>query len=152
MDLMTILKTKINGEIVNPKIDSLTANGKNYGSLMLKVDVKVGYLNKEEAIEEVFNTKVTFKTEIAWYTDIIPLYHNFLEENGIENILECFPKVYGSIVDADGILLLENLAAKGYANKNRLEGFNLKISREILARLAKFNASGLAMKIKTSRF
>jgi hypothetical protein len=118
-------------KIVNYKINRLTAPGENYGSLMLSVDitVKTATGNEEihavakmvppsEFIQEIFNTPVTFRNEIAFYKEILPILQDFQRQHGVKEVIDFVPKYYGSRrnlkgdegkVDQDAVLLLENL-------------------------------------------
>jgi uncharacterized ubiquitin-like protein YukD len=128
-------------KIVDYKIKLLTAPGENSGSLMLKVDftVKTPTGNEEihaaaktvppnELIQEVFNTAVTFRNEIAFYKKIVPLLQDFQKQHGVKEVIDFVPKYYGSRlnlkgdegkVDQDAVLLLENLKLANYDTRIR---------------------------------
>lgn len=109
---------------------------KGFGSLMLKVKVKVKDENdKEELLHLVakkiptaeqsrkyFDIQNTFKKEAAFYEIVVPILDKFQEEEGIEDLLDNFAKFYGArfslesnseIVDEDGVMLMEDLCIKG---------------------------------------
>ncbi|CAG9856397.1 unnamed protein product [Phyllotreta striolata] len=151
--------------IIGVETTRLTAPGENYGSLMLRLDVRLAggelrlvakKLPTEELFQESFNVQVTFKNEIAMYQTVVPLLQKFQRENGVVDVIDCFPKFYGARINLDGsevvdehaVLLLENLVANGYKNINRLDGFDLASTELILKDLAEFHAVPLALKLK----
>ncbi|XP_071050745.1 uncharacterized protein [Onthophagus taurus] len=150
---------------------SLLGSGENYGSTLLAVDVKViNEDGKEEVVKCVgkttpptemlwsfFNTKETFKKEIALYDTITPILNNFGQKKGIENIFSFIPKCFGARlsinpnsteVDRDGVLLLENLKVSGYDIDDRFNGFSKECAELILKDLAVFHATPLAYKLE----
>lgn len=138
-DLVKLITPYIdkNKKIFDYKISRLTAPGENYGSLMLRVDVVLVDQNggneenfsivaklipELEIFQKMFNIQVTCKNEIAFYDTIIPTLQNFQREQGVEKVADFFPKLYGArinlkkdsdVVDADAVLILENLIDNG---------------------------------------
>ncbi|KAJ3658377.1 hypothetical protein Zmor_010117 [Zophobas morio] len=159
-----------NKTIIDHQVKRLTAAGENYGSLMLSVDITVqnAYGTEEihtvakmippnEFIQKIFNTQTTFKNEIAFYNNVVPVLHEFQREQGMDELVDFFPKYYGgrinlsgdpSVVDSDAVLLLENLKIAGYKNFERTLGFDLDTSKLIVADLAHLHAVPLALKLK----
>jgi hypothetical protein len=157
-------------KIVDHKIKRLTAPGENYGSLMLSVDVtvKTPTGNEEihavaktvppnEFIQEVFNTPVTFRNEIAFYKNIVPLLQQFQRQHGVKEIIDFVPKYYGSRVnlkgdegevDQDAVLLMENLKVANYTTLDRMQGFDLNVAKLIMKNLAQLHAVPLALKLE----
>jgi hypothetical protein len=157
-------------KIVNYKINRLTAPGENYGSLMLSVDitVKTATGNEEihavakmvppsEFIQEIFNTPVTFRNEIAFYKEILPILQDFQRQHGVKEVIDFVPKYYGSRrnlkgdegkVDQDAVLLLENLKVANYTTFDRTQGFDLDAAKLIITDLAQFHAVPLALKLE----
>lgn len=75
-----------------------------------------------EVTQEMFNIQETFKSEIAWYTTVIPTMKQFAKEQGLKRNLDFFQEFYGARisldpdsdkVDLDGVILTENLKYKG---------------------------------------
>lgn len=139
-DLLTPYIDK-NKKIASYNTSRLTAPGENYGSLMLKVDLilldKQGGGNEEnfsvvaklipetEFFQEIFNIQVTCKNEIAFYDTVVPTLQNFQREQGVKEVADIFPKLFGArlnlkknsdIVDQDSVLVLENLITNGKLN------------------------------------
>ncbi|CAH1124986.1 unnamed protein product [Ceutorhynchus assimilis] len=169
--LEDLIKGTIDGELVEQQVSSLLPPGENYGSVMYKVDFKVktssGEIKEYHAVakctplnqvtQEMFNTQVTFKSEIAWYTTVIPTLKSFAKEQGLRRELDFFQQFYGARisldpesdkVDLDGVILTENLKYLGYGNVDRHVGFEATSTISILKDLATFHAIPLAIKIK----
>lgn len=174
-NLPELLKPILSGrKYVSSESQLLNAPGENYGSLMVRLDVKYEEDGDEkvmnmvaklsppnEWIRRMFATDRTFKKEVTFYLDILPLLRQFqLGENiaeGDDNLIDIFPRCLGarlnlnnsdSIVDEDAVLLLENLKTQNYATGDRMVGFNLEESVFILKNLARFHALPLAYRLK----
>lgn len=139
VDLEGLLKQYIgeNKEIIDIKKERLTSPGENYCSIMLKLDITVRNLEtgKEEeinAVAKTVNTEVNeffkqaahpqFKKEIAFYTEIVPALQQFQREQGVDEVLDLFPKVYAARknihgnddeIDDDSVIIMENLKVQG---------------------------------------
>ncbi|GJQ85195.1 hypothetical protein Trydic_g13038 [Trypoxylus dichotomus] len=154
---------------VSYKCRRLLEEGENYGSIML--EVKINLLNDKEEQEtlkcvaklvptnsviwNLFNIPRTFKKEAAIYNKIVPLLNKFIEEHEGEE-LDFFAKYLGSRislndcakeVDADAVLVLENLSERGYINCNKYMGINLETTYLLLENLAKLHATFIAFRL-----
>ncbi|KAF7273356.1 hypothetical protein GWI33_013932 [Rhynchophorus ferrugineus] len=159
------------GATVEQTVTRLTAPGENYGSLMLKIDIKIKEESSEEKylhlvgkclppnkeMQEIFDVDTTFRKEILWYTEAIPTFHSFEKSGDTENAPYCFPKLYGSrlslkpesnALDDDVLILLENLVVQGYKTGNRLEGFDLQTTKVILSTLARVHSVFTSIRLK----
>lgn len=158
-------------EIVQYETKPLTKAGENYGSLILAVTIKLkdqksekeSILNivaklmpRNEWIQRMFNTPVTFRKEAALYSTISSTLHAFEAENNL-SVWTMFPKYYGSRLsldqtaefgDKDAVLFLENLKLLGYETADRMLGFDLEASKLLVKCLARFHALPLALKLK----
>ncbi|XP_060529522.1 uncharacterized protein LOC132703962 [Cylas formicarius] len=165
-----LIKNYISGVVIEENVTRLTAPGENYGSLMLKVDLKVRNgdgvktyhlvakcVPPNKTVQESFNTKETFRNEIAWYSTIIPTLQDFQREKGISNVMDFFAKYYGGRVsldpdsedfDEDGVLLVENLVAAGFQCEDRLRGFDLPTSKAIIKSIATLHSTAIALKLQ----
>ncbi|CAG9763240.1 unnamed protein product [Ceutorhynchus assimilis] len=167
--LEDLIKGTIDGELVEQQVSSLLPPGENYGSVMYKVDFKVktssGEIKEYHAVakctplnqvtQEMFNTQVTFKSEIAWYTTVIPTLKSFAKEQGLRRELDFFQQFYGARisldpesdkVDLDGVILTENLKYLGFKNIDRHQGFDEPTTISILNDLAAFHAVPMAIR------
>lgn len=159
-----------NREFIDYTAINLNEPGENYGSLMLSLDIKVKNkkTNEEETIravaktpptdefaQKIFNTQVTFKNEIGFYSVIFPFMQKFQKEHSIEPSTY-FPDYIGSRLNLHGgdkvetsaVLILENLTEKGFTMGNRFNGFNLNTVKLILKDLANFHATMIAIKLQ----
>lgn len=127
--------------ILEKNITNLTLPGEHHCSLMLKIDVKLKNLNNgnEEVLSVVAKcvnrslnnllgpmAPLQFKKEIYFYTTIVPALQKFQHEQGVDNVLDVFPKLIGGRrnlngnsgeIDEHAVILLENLKVQG-----KLEG------------------------------
>lgn len=102
----------------------------------MKVDLVIENKNKEkeplnivaklipenEVFQQIFNIKVAFHIEAAFYQVIIPTMQEFEKEQGVNEVIDFAPKFYGSRknlsgtddnIDANAVILLENLKVSG---------------------------------------
>ena len=156
-------------KIVNHEVTNLTSPGENFGSVMLSVDIlfetgtgtkKIQAVAKtvppNEFIQEIFNTSVTFRNEIAFYKDTIPLLQNFQKQNNMETIINFAPKYYGSRlnlsggnnVDNDAALVLENLKVRNFSTLEQVKGLGYDVAKLVLTDLAYLHAVSLGFKLK----
>ncbi|KAJ8963771.1 hypothetical protein NQ314_005390 [Rhamnusium bicolor] len=121
-----------NKKILGSATSLLTAPGDNYGGILLKVDITLENEENDtqeeinavaklipgsEFMQQVLNTQVTCKKEIAFYEEIVPMLQEFQKEQGVDEIIDTFPKFYGArinlngsdTVDRNAVLMLENL-------------------------------------------
>uniref|UniRef100_V5G064 CHK kinase-like domain-containing protein n=1 Tax=Anoplophora glabripennis TaxID=217634 RepID=V5G064_ANOGL len=112
---------------------------------------------EQEFVRKIFNIQVTFKNEVAMYNVIAPTLRDFQRENGVNEVIDCFPELYGARlnlgeqngnVDENAVLILENLNFKEYQCVDRHVGFDLETAQLILKDLAAFHAIPLALKLK----
>lgn len=133
--VLELLSGYENYDLINQKINYLTAPGENYGSLMLAIELILRnkknsnekvlktvakLMAPNEFIQKVFNSQVSFKSEMSFYEIIVPTLQNFRKKCGLEE-MDIFAHSYGSrinlngsdVVDGNGILILENLKEAG---------------------------------------
>lgn len=116
-------------------ITRLTKQGEHYGSIMLKLDIEIENessrilhtvakkLPIDPMLQDAFNIQVTFRKEIAFYETVLPTLQEFQREQGVSDVIDCFPEFYGArlglserIDKADpehAVIILENLFEKG---------------------------------------
>lgn len=122
-------------KIADVQITRLTAPNENFGSTILKVDmllkdnqdksntlsVVAKLIPENEFLQKIFKVPISFKMESAFYSIIIPTLQEFQREHRVTDVIDFFPKYYGSRnnldgndkVDANAVLLLENLKVVG---------------------------------------
>ncbi|CAG9764994.1 unnamed protein product [Ceutorhynchus assimilis] len=165
--LNELIKDYIAGEVVEQRVERLVPAGENYGSVLYKVDFKVKFNGivkpfygvakctpPNKVTQEIFATQVSFKTEIGWYTTVIPTLKMFQRIHEVAAV-DFFQNFYGArisldpnsdVVDEDGVILTQNLNTLGYKNVDRHTGFDLKTSKSVLRDLATFHAIPWAIK------
>lgn len=122
--------------IIDTKISRLTAPGDNYGSILFKLDITLKnkhddsqeefyavakLIPEDQMFRDIFNVQVSCKVEIGFYDTIVPTLQQFQKEKGVQQVIDFFPKIYGSrinlngsdTVDENATLLLENLIEAG---------------------------------------
>ncbi|XP_050294684.1 uncharacterized protein LOC126734895 [Anthonomus grandis grandis] len=171
VDLSELLSEKINGKIVNHHVEPLMpVGGENFGSEMVKIDVTVEDSNGNQTVlhgvgkllpstelqREMFSVQVTFKSEIGFYSEIVPTLIKFQAEHGMAS-MEYFAELLGArtslephskTVDENAVIILENLKLKGFHNQDRLEGFDLESTKKVLQSLANLQATTLSLRKK----
>ncbi|KAJ8984940.1 hypothetical protein NQ317_012190 [Molorchus minor] len=100
-----------NQKITDYKITRLTAPGDNYGSLMLRLEVKVYDKNTKreddldlvakllppsDFLRNMFNVQVVFRNESSLYRVVVPVLEQFQRRQGVREVVDIFPKYYGS--------------------------------------------------------
>ncbi|XP_060525241.1 uncharacterized protein LOC132701389 isoform X3 [Cylas formicarius] len=112
---------------------------------------------QDEYVQKMFNSRISFRNEIRFYTTIAPLFDKYLKDKGVLEGLDFIPQDFGSRLsldpeldetDDDVVLLLENIKVLGYQTENKLVGLDLTSAKIILDVLAKFHATGLGLKIE----
>uniref|UniRef100_A0A1L8DNF4 Putative juvenile hormone-inducible protein n=1 Tax=Nyssomyia neivai TaxID=330878 RepID=A0A1L8DNF4_9DIPT len=173
-DLVGLLTPKLNGKkVMECTTRYLTSVGDNYGSTMLALDVKLcSMAGQEEYLQlvakmcptnqmllEIFQVDITFTKEMAIYMMSVPAFLALQEDQKCPESekLDVFIKCYGSrtslapcatFVDADAVLLLENIKIKGYSVGDRSKGFDMDHTELILRNIAKFHAAPIALRHK----
>ena len=165
-----LIELDAGSKIKSHTVKRLTAPGENYGSLILSVDISVQTPNGDEEvhavakmvppnkfIQEVFNTQVTFRNEIGFFRNIVPVLQNFQREHGVKKVTNFAAKYYGSrlnlnkdesIVDDDAALVVENLKSKGYDTLDRIAGLDLDAAKLVIINLAELHAVPIALKLQ----
>lgn len=149
----------------------LTAPGENFGSVMLAINVTVTRSNKTDTLHlvgklpptsayllDLFNSPVTFKKELRFYSSMAKEFIELQLESGInENDLTYLtPEYFGgrlglkdpNVFDEQSAIILENLKYNGYDTEDRIWGLDKAHTEYSLERLARLHALVIALKIK----
>lgn len=160
-----------NFEITNLEWKPLTAPGENFGSVMLAINVTVKQSNKtktmnlvaklpptSEYLLELFNSPVTFKKELEFYSTLTKEFEELQLECGIEekDLSILAPKYFGGRLglhnpnkfDEQAVIILENLKYSGFGTEDRIYGLDEKHTKFALEELAKLHALTIALKLK----
>lgn len=139
----------------NIDVQPISTEGANYTSDLFLATISAP---KKEALKlfakvakfsentEIF--KLIFGWEHSFYTELATVFEKLYKKNGVPAEDRLFiPKFYGyKCLDRQQILVLENLAAKGFGNFDRMKTFNWDYASRSVEELAKFHALGLALK------
>ncbi|XP_035792721.1 uncharacterized protein LOC118466930 isoform X2 [Anopheles albimanus] len=111
-----------------------------------------------EEFLEIFQIDTTFVKEAAVYLKIVPTLLELQREQGFGGdgqLIDVFCRCYGARVsldpsvekvDADGVMLFENLKLAGYVTGDRRQGFDREQARFVLQKLALFHAIPIALR------
>ncbi|XP_014203573.1 uncharacterized protein LOC106635896 [Copidosoma floridanum] len=158
-------------EIVYYSVQTLLSPGESYCGILTKLDVTIHknkdavdeslhlVMKKINPVDRFFEQSVVFKKEVLMYTNLIPAYQNLEKELGIKGneIINITPKYYGhqnsreenpDVVDANALLLLENLYSHGYYVCDRFSGLDFNRAKTTLSALSRYHALGIAMRQK----
>ncbi|XP_017879467.1 uncharacterized protein LOC108624578 [Ceratina calcarata] len=150
----------------------LTAPGENFGSVMLAISVTLSWpaTNKTETLNlvaklpptnayllDLFNSSVTFRKELRFYSSMAREYVNLQLESGIneEDLTILVPKFYSGRLglksnefDEQATIILENLKSNGFETEDRIYGLDKKHTEYAIQKLAKLHALTIALKMK----
>lgn len=117
----------------------------------LKLFVKVANIGKEmrEATNNMF--EMLYETERCFYQELTFAFTNIYVKYGVPQKDRLrYPIFYGyKSVKMEETMVLENLAAKGFGNFDRLKTFNWDYASKSIEVLAKFHALGLVLKYES---
>lgn len=148
----------------------LTAAGENYGSVILAITVTLSRSNKVETLNlvtkrppttayllDLFNSPVSFKKELHFYSSMAKAFINLQLENGIneKDLTNLVPKYFGGRLglkipekfDEQAAIVLENLKCVGYDIEDRIFGLDKKHTEFAIQGLAKLHAFSTALMI-----
>lgn len=163
-----------NFQIKNLEWKPLTAPGENFGSVMLAINVTVTRSNKTETMNlvaklpptseyllDLFNSPISFKKELEFYSKLTREFETLQLECGIEekDLSILAPKYFGGRLglrdpdkfDEQAVIILENLKYNGYATEERMYGLDEKHTKFALDGLAELHALTVALKLKKPR-
>ncbi|XP_003706562.1 uncharacterized protein LOC100881796 [Megachile rotundata] len=149
----------------------LTAPGENFGSVMLAINVTVTRLNRTDTLHlvgklpptsayllDLFNSPVTFKKELLFYSSMAKEFTKLQLESGIneKDVSDLAPKYFGGrlglkdpeVFDHQAVIVLENLKYNGYNTEDRIWGLDKIHTEFALDGLARLHALTIALKLK----
>lgn len=137
-----------------------SARGDNYVGEILSIRIKENekifdvILKRAPSLEKFrkcFPVRDIFLNEIYLYDTVLTSFVKFQKENGLENIFESYPKLYGKCnEEIEECLVLENLIRNGYRHWNRKVPMNSAHISLVMKEYGKFHAASFAMKKKNS--
>ncbi|RLU16715.1 hypothetical protein DMN91_010783 [Ooceraea biroi] len=149
----------------------LTDPGENFGSLILAINISAEQNNKERTLHlvvklpprseyllDLFDSPITFKKELDFYSIVAPEFLKLQNENGIprEDLSIIAPRFFGGRLglrdpqrfDDQAAIVLENLKYLNYTTKDRILGLDKEHMYFAIGHLAKLHAMTICLKLK----
>jgi thiamine kinase-like enzyme len=153
----------------------LTDPGENFGSLIFAININAEQNNKEKTLHlvvklppkteyllDLFDSPITFKKELEFYSIIAPEFLKLQTENGIsqEDLSIIMPNFLGGRLglknrqrfDDQAAIALENLKYLDYTTKDRIIGLDRIHMYFAIGHLAKLHAMTIALKLQKPEF
>nr|XP_050857584.1 uncharacterized protein LOC127067095 isoform X1 [Vespula vulgaris] len=159
-------------KIKNVTWKHLTDPGENFGSLILAVTVNtiensssktlnvVAKLPPKSAyLVDLFNSPLTFKKELNFYSDVVPALKDIYRSSNLQEEVSV-PRYFGGRLglenpdkfDLQAVIILENLKSSGYSVQDRIMGMDLEHVKHAVKELAKLHAMIIGLKINRRDF
>lgn len=114
-----------------------------------KIELIVKSASTDDKVRSMNPVRRAYLREIYVYEDILPAYHEFEREMGVEDGFSGYPKMYGSVQNENHeCLVLENLSEGGFKMWDRKIPMDSDHVALVFSEYAKFHAVSLAMSSK----
>lgn len=153
----------------------LTDPGENFGSVILAININAEQNNKKKVLHlvvklpprseyllDLFDSPITFKKELEFYSIVAPEFLKLQTENGIarEDLSVIVPRFLGGRLglrdplrfDDQAAIILENLKYLDYTTKDRILGLDRAHMYFAIVHLAKLHAIAICLKLKKPEF
>ncbi|KYN31318.1 hypothetical protein ALC56_14199 [Trachymyrmex septentrionalis] len=153
----------------------LTDPGENFGSIILAVNINAEHNDKKRTLNvvvklpprsayllELFDSPLTFKKELEFYSMVAPEFLKLQNESGIprESLSVIVPQFLGGRLglrdpqcfDEQAAIVLENLKSYNYITQDRIVGLDKVHMNFAINHLAKLHAIAIGLKFKKSEF
>lgn len=172
-DLQALLRQTFGPDfqINNVEWTPLTDPGENFGSVILAVDVSAEQNNKKRLLHvvvklppksayllDLFDSPVTFKKELDFYSAVAPEFINLQKESGIPREAQSVitPRFFGGRLglrdpqrfDDQAAIVLENLKYANYTTQDRILGLDKTHMDFAINHLARLHAITICLKLK----
>jgi len=164
-----------NFQIHNVEWKHLTDPGENFGSIMLAVNINAEQNDKKRILYvvvklppksayllDLFDSPLTFKKELEFYSMVAPEFLKLQNESGIprEALSVIVPQFLGGRLglrdpqcfDEQAAIVLENLKSHNYITQDRIVGLDKVHMDFAINHLAKLHAITIALKFKKPEF
>ncbi|XP_063533392.1 uncharacterized protein LOC134743717 [Cydia strobilella] len=135
------------------KLKPISSDGANYSSTLYEACIITPEGTQElfakvASMGDVFNdsSEKIFDSEKFVLTKIASAYEKIQDKHGITTEIFRFPKIYNHDRDDIPIVVMENLASKGYGCYDRFKSINWKYASKSVETLARFHALSFALK------
>lgn len=149
----------------------LTDPGENFGSVILAININAEQNDKKRTLNvvgklpprstyllDLFDSPLTFKKELAFYSDVAPEFLKLQKDSGIpqEELSVITPQFLAGRLglrdpqhfDEQAVIILENLKHHDYTTQDRIAGLD-KVHMDFAIRhLAKLHAMTICIKLK----
>lgn len=153
----------------------LTDPGENFGSVILAIDISAEQNDKKRTLNvvvklppksayllDLFDSPLTFKKELEFYSTIAPEFLKLQNESGIpqEALSVIVPQFLGGRLglrdpqrfDEQAAIVLENLKNHNYMTQDRIAGLDKVHMDFAISHLAKLHAITIGLKLKKPEF
>lgn len=176
-DLEGLLKQSFGPNLIVKHViwKHLTDPGENFGSLILAVTANIDENSSSRTLNivvklppksayliDLFNSPLTFKKELYFYSDIVPALNDLLSQSDFnEKELNNFTtRFFGGRLglknpekfDSQAAIILENLTFSGYSVQDRITGMDIEHVQFAVKELAKLHAMIISLKTKRRDF
>ncbi|XP_012522802.1 uncharacterized protein LOC105828823 [Monomorium pharaonis] len=153
----------------------LTDPGENFGSIILAVNISAEQNDRKRTLNvvvklppkstyllDLFDSPLTFKKELEFYTIVAPEFLKLQNESGIsrEALSAIVPQFLGGRLglqdpqrfDEQAAIVLENLKSHNYITQDRIVGLDKMHMDFAISHLAKLHAITIGLKFKKPEF
>lgn len=153
----------------------LTDPGENFGSIILAVNINAEQNDKKRTLNvvvklpptsayllDLFDSPLTFKKELEFYSTVVPELLKLQTESGIprEALSVIVPQFLGGRLglrdpqcfDEQAAIVLENLKSHNYTTQDRIVGLDKVHMDFAISHLAKLHAITIGLKLKRPEF
>lgn len=175
LDALLMQKYGPNFRIHDVEWKHLTDPGENFGSIILAINISAEQNDKKRTLNvvaklpptkayllELFNSPLTFKKELEFYSIVAPEFLNLQNESGIpqEALSVIVPQFLGGRLglrdpqrfDEQAVIVLENLKNHNYTMQDRIAGLDKTHMDFAISHLAKLHAITIGLKLKKPEF
>lgn len=153
----------------------LTDPGENFGSIILAININAEQNDKKRTLNvvvklppksayllDLFDSPLTFKKELEFYSTVAPEFLKLQNESGIprEALSVIVPQFLGGRLglrdpqrfDEQAAIVLENLKSHNYVTQDRIAGMDKEHMDFAISHLAKLHAITIGLKLKKPEF
>lgn len=175
LDALLMQTYGLNFRIHDVEWKYLTDPGENYGSIILAVNISAEQNDKKRTLNvvvklpptseyllDLFDSPLTFKKELEFYSVVAPEFLKLQTESGIprEALSIIVPQFLGGRLglrdpqcfDEQAAIVLENLKSHNYMTQDRIVGLDKAHMDFAISHLAKLHAITIGLKLKKPEF
>lgn len=173
--LQQVLTGELRSEAIDVNIEAGSKIGDNYMGVVYRVNARLSKSDDDEnegekssinvilkvaptgkARRDAFATHEIFLREIVMYDEVLPMFRQFQESNGIIPETDGFhevPKCYKTLSnDIEETLIFEDLRENQFEMFDRFEQIGIDHVRLIMVALGKYHALSFALRVRSPLF